>query len=184
MLWTAGRGRLTKSTKPAPELALPGNGATRRPSIRRSEAPGSKQRSEIEAVPAGPPWLVELFITGTLLAPITGWLLRICSTVLSPDLAIKSRLRLNTGFGPTSSAVGMFEPVTITRSTSAWPPGAGAGASPGGGGAGFCANALAAITKGTPTAPARATRTYPNVLNTFLIIGFSMGLVRFSATNY
>src|SRR6266568_4775483 len=75
----------------------------------------------------------------------------------------------------------MFEPVTITRSTSAWPPGAGAGAAPGGGGGGggFCANALAAITNGTPTAAARATRTYPNVLNTFLIIGFSMGLVRF-----
>src|SRR6266481_668942 len=108
MVWTAATGTVVKSTKPAPEFAAPGNGATRRPSIKTSEAPGSKPRSEIEAVPVGPPW---------------------------PDLLIKSRLRLNTGFAPTSSAVGMFEPVTITRSTSA-APGAGAGAAPGGGGGG------------------------------------------------
>src|SRR5207302_3050394 len=186
MLWTAVMGMVVRSTKPYPELAAPGNGATRRRSIRTNVAPGSKPRSASAAVPDGPDWLVPLLLTGMLAPFLTGCLWRSCSAVVpAPDLLIRSRLRLNTGFGPTSSAVGIFEPVTITRSTSA-APGAGAAAAPGGGGggAGFCANALAAITNGTPTAPARATRTYPNVLNTFLIIGFSMGLVRFSARNY
>ena len=50
--------------------------------------------------------------------------------VPEPDLLIRSRLILNIGFGPTSSAVGINEPVTITRSTSA--AGAGAAAAPGG----------------------------------------------------
>jgi hypothetical protein len=40
---------------------------------------------------------------------------------------------VSTGFGPVSSAVGMFEPVTITGSTSA-SPGAGAGGAPAGAG--------------------------------------------------
>src|SRR5437773_1702657 len=129
---------VVKSTKPYPELAAPGNGATRRPSTRTSVAPGSKPRSAIAADPAGPDWPVPLLLTGTLDPFIIGSLWSSCSVVVpAPALLIRSRLRLNTGFGPTSSAVGMFEPVTITRSTSA-APGAGAGAAgaPGGGGGG------------------------------------------------
>ncbi len=45
--------------------------------------------------------------------------------------------------------------------------------------AGSCAYALAAIRKGTPTLTARAARRDPNVCSTFLIISFSIGLVRF-----
>src|SRR5438270_13692324 len=96
----------------------------------------------------------------------------------------------------------MFDPVTMTRSTSAelpapepvgpapalaavvWP------ATPAcvdGGGElpppGACANALERIKTGSPTASARATRTDPNGLSTFLIISFSMGLVRFGVGN-
>jgi hypothetical protein len=84
----------------------------------------------------------------------------------------------------------MFEPVTITRSTSAAPgaaagAGAGAGAAPaggggGGGGAGFCANAFDAKIKGIPTLAMRAARTNPTLFSTFFIISFSIGLVRFA----
>src|SRR5437868_13746566 len=136
MLWTAVMGIVVKSTKPYPELAAPGNDAARRPSSSTSVAPGSKPRSPSAAVPDGPDWDVPLLLTGTLAPFITGCLWSSCSVVVpAPDLLIRSRLRLNTGFGPTSSAVGILEPVTITRSTSA-APGAGAGAAPGGGGGG------------------------------------------------
>src|SRR6266404_733774 len=141
-------GMVVKSTKPYPERAAPGNGATRRPSTSTSVAPGSKPRSPSAAVPDGPDWLVPLLLTGILVPFTTGSLWSSCSVVVpAPDLLIRSRLRLNTGFGPTSSAVGIFEPVTITRSTSA---AAGAGAAPGGGG-GFWANAFDGRLKGIPT---------------------------------
>src|SRR5919204_1933354 len=120
MLSTAVMGIVVRSTKPYPELAEPGNGATRRPSTRISVAAGSKPRSESAAVPDGPDWLVPLLLTGILAPPITGCLWSNCSAVVpAPDLLIRSRLMLNTGFGPTSSALGMLDPVTITRSTSA-----------------------------------------------------------------
>src|SRR5215471_19727550 len=45
------------------------------------------------------------------------------SVLRSPDLVIASRLKFRTGFGPTSSAVGIFEPVTIMRSAVACPGG-------------------------------------------------------------
>src|SRR5438445_13600113 len=135
MLWTAVIGMVVRSTKPYPELADPGNGAARRRSISTNVAPGSKPRSTIAADPAGPDWLVPLLLTGILDPPITGCLWSSCSVVVpAPDLLIRSRLRLNTGFGPTSSAVGMSDPVTITRSTSA--AGAGGAPAPGGGGGG------------------------------------------------
>src|SRR5438105_7970939 len=175
MLWTAVMGIVVRSTKPYPELAAPGNGATRRRSIRINVAPGSKPRSASAAVPDGPDWLVPLLLTGMLAPFITGCLWSTCSVVVpAPDLLIRSRLRLNTGFGPTSSAVGVSEPVTITRSTSA----AGAGAAaPGGGGGG--ANAFDATMNGNPTLATNAMRTNPNLFSTFLIISFSIGLVRF-----
>ena len=56
------------------------------------------------------------------------------AVVRSPDSSICSRLISCTGFGPTSSAVGMCEPVTITRSVSAADSGEGEGV-------GLCANA-------------------------------------------
>src|SRR5437667_12571284 len=121
------------STKPYPELAAPGNGATRRRSISTNVAPGSKPRSASAAVPVGPDWLVPLLLTGILAPFITGSLWSSCSAVVpAPDLLIRSRLILNIGFGPTSSAVGINDPVTITRSTSA----AGAAPPAGGGGGG------------------------------------------------
>src|SRR5207249_7775347 len=163
-------GMVVKSTNPYPERAAPGNGATRRPSTSTSVAPGSRPRSPSAAVPDGPDWLVPLLLTGILVPFTTGSLWSSCSVVVpAPDLLIRSRLRLNTGFGPTSSAVGMSEPVTITRSTSA----AGAAAAPGGGG-GACANAFDATMNGNPTLATNAMRTNPNLFSTFLIISFSI----------
>src|SRR5438876_8334843 len=169
-------GMVVRSTKPYPELADPGNAATRRRSSSTSVAPGSKPRSASAADPDGPDWLVPLLLTGILAPFITGCLWSSCSVVVpAPDLLIRSRLRLNTGFGPTSSAVGMSEPVTITRSTSA----AGAAAAPGGGGGGACANAFDATMNENPALATSAIRTNPNLFSTFLIISFSIGLVRF-----
>src|ERR1700720_2510028 len=189
MFWTAVIGRVSKSTNPAPELAVafPANGATRRPSTRTSVAPGSNPRSAREAVPTGPPWLVPLLPVGPEFEFAIGWLLSSCSTVVPcPDLLIKSRLRLNTGFGPTSSEVGMLEPVTMTRSASACAPAAApapaaAGApapGPVGGAPTFCAIALVAMMKGNPTPATKAARINPTLLSTFLVIGFSLALVR------
>src|SRR2546428_13092500 len=132
-------GIVSRSTKPYAELAEPGNAATRRRSISTSVAPGSKPRNAIAAVPTGPDWLVPLLLTGILAPFITGCLWSSCSAVVpAPDLLIRSRLRANTGVGPTSSAVGINDPVTITRSTSA----AGAAAPGAGGGGGASANPL------------------------------------------
>src|SRR5206468_10029886 len=157
MLWTAVMGMVVISTKPYPELAAPGNGATRRRSISTSVAPGSKPRSASAAVPDGPDWEVPLLLTGILDPFITGSLWSSCSVVVpAPDLLIRSRLRLNTGFGPTSSAVGIFDPVTITRSTSA----AGADAAAGEGSA---ANAFDTATNGYPTLATSAMRANPNL---------------------
>src|ERR1051326_1410119 len=118
-------GMVVMSTKPYAELAEPGNGPPGGGSISTRVAPGSKPRSASAAVPAGPAPLVALFWTGIVAPFITGSLWSNCSVVVpAADLLIRSRLILTTGFVPTSSAVGMAEPVTITRSTSAvgsWP---------------------------------------------------------------
>src|ERR1700756_75896 len=104
--------------------------------------------------------------------------------VRTPNRVMSSRRYVSTGFGPTSSAVGMFEPVTITRSAVASAaPALGAMFVPvvaGGGGGAVWARALVAMINGNTTATARATR-IPNVFCTFLVIGFSMvwlGLAR------
>src|SRR5437870_2464153 len=163
MLWTAVIGMVVRSTKPYPELAAPGNGATRRRSSSTNVAPGSKPRSASAADPDGPDWPVPLLLTGILDPFITGCLWSSCSVVVpAPDLLIRSRLRLNTGFGPTSSAVGMSEPVTITRSTSA------AGAAAAGGGS--AADAFDAATNGYPTLATIAMRANPNLFRMFLIM--------------
>src|SRR5215468_4345170 len=85
---------------------------------------------------------------------------------------------VSTGFGPVSSAVGMFEPVTTTRSTSA-ELGAAAAGSAGTAGAGNCANAFDAKINGNPTPAIKARRTNLNVFSAFCVISFSIGLVRF-----
>src|SRR5213595_94815 len=86
----------------------------------------SKPRRAIVAAPTAVLEPFSLFEIGIMFALAMGRLWRNCSVVNSPDLLI------STGFGPTSSAVGMFEPVTITRSASV---AGGAGAAPVGGGA-------------------------------------------------
>src|SRR5436190_5501974 len=82
---------------------------------------------------------------------------------------------VSTGFGPVSSAVGMFEPVTTTRSTSAV-DGGGAPGSAGTAGAGNCANAFDARINGNPTPAIKARRTNLNVFSAFCVISFSIGL--------
>src|SRR4029077_16938587 len=148
-----------RSTNSYPELAAPGNGATRRRSISISVAPGSKPCSASAAVPVGPDWAVPLLLTGILDPFITGCLWSNCSVVVpAPDLLIRSRLRLNTGFGPTSSAVGINDPVTITRSTSAAgaappAPRAQGAPPPRGGGGGAAPEKICLWQKGRKTRP-------------------------------
>src|SRR5262245_31319718 len=81
---------------------------------------------------------------------------------------------VSTGFGPVSSAVGIFEPVTTTRSTSAV-DGAAAPGSAGTAGAGNCANALDARINGNPAPAIKARRTNLNVFSAFCVICFSFG---------
>src|SRR5262245_19040553 len=82
---------------------------------------------------------------------------------------------VSTGFGPVSSAVGMFEPVTTTRSTSAVDGGAAPG-SAGTAGAGNCPNAFVASVNENPTLAITARRTNLNVFSAFCVINcFSFG---------
>ena len=79
-------------------------------------ARASKPRSAIVAAPTAVFVPFSLFETGTPLAFAIGRLRRNSSVLRSPDFVIDSRLKFRTGLGPTSSAVGMFEPVTMMRS--------------------------------------------------------------------
>src|SRR6516225_9807413 len=176
-LWTAVMGIVVRSTKPYPELADAGNAATRRRSISTSVAPGSRPRSASAAVPDGPAWPVPLLLTGILAPFITGCLCSNCSVVVpAPDLLIRSRLILNTGFAPTSSAVGINDPVTTTRSTSAAgaAPPAGCGGAPPPGSPEVWADVFGATMNGNPAPATSATRTNPSLFSTFLIISFSI----------
>src|SRR4051812_26893496 len=99
--------------------------------MRTRVADGVNPRRDTDAAPGVNP--VALFEIGTPLALATGRSRRSSAACRSPDFSIRSRFNANTGLGPTSSAVGMLEPVTITRSASAapvvgapaagWPPG-------------------------------------------------------------
>src|SRR5262245_33997733 len=91
-----------------------------------------------------------------------------------PSFSMSCGRYVSTGFGPVSSAVGMFEPVTITRSSSAV-DGAAAPGSAGTAGAGNCANALDTRMNGNPTPAIKAVRR--NVFSAFLIISSSIDLV-------
>src|SRR4029077_2350922 len=86
-----------------------------------------------------------------------------------PSFSMSCGRYVSTGFGPVSSAVGMFEPVTTTRSTSA-----GAGDAAGAAGAGNWANAFDAKTKGIPALATNATRRDLNLVEAFVIISFSI----------
>src|SRR5215831_15638748 len=66
-----------------------------------------------EAPGVAPTPLLEL---GTPFGPATVTFLIRSAAVRSPDLSMYSRVSTKTGFGPTSSAVGMLEPVTMTSS--------------------------------------------------------------------
>ena len=80
-------------------------------------ASGSKPRSEIEEAAGVKP--VPLFEMGTPFAFAIGRFLSNSSVLRSPDLSISSREIVRTGLGPTSSAVGIYEPTTMMRSDSA-----------------------------------------------------------------
>src|SRR5437773_11528063 len=96
-----------------------------------------------------------------------------------PSFSMSCGRYVSTGFGLVSFAVGMFEPVTTTRSTSAAGAGAPGGGGAGAAGAGNCADALDARMNANPTAAVEASRTNLNVLSAFCVISFSIGLVRF-----
>src|SRR5437773_4728762 len=96
-----------------------------------------------------------------------------------PSFSMSCGRYVSTGYGPVSSAVGMFEPVTATRSTAAAGAGAPGGGGAGAAGAGNCARALDARMNGNPTPAMSASRTNLNVFSAFLVISFSIGLVRF-----
>src|SRR4029077_4823922 len=132
----------------------------------------SKPRSAIVAAPTVVLEPFSLFEIGIMFALAMGRLRRNCSVVSSPVLLMLSRSYVSTGFTPTSSAVGMFEPVTMTRAASAV---AGAGVAPSGGG--LCANALDAMMRDIPTVIARAGRKNPRFICSVFIslIGFKDG---------
>src|SRR5437868_6605648 len=146
----------------------------RRPSTSTRVASGPRPRSEIADAPGVKP--VPLLEIGRPPPLATGRFLISSSAVRSPDLLIRSRLMFKTGFGPTSSAVGMFEPVTIMRSVSAVPPVAVAPAAGAAVGVGFCAKTPVTARSGIDAPTARAVRTRPNLLTTVLIISFSIGV--------
>src|SRR5438445_10980646 len=78
---------------------------------------------------------------------------------------MSSRRYVSTGFGPVSSAVGMFEPVTMTRSVVASIGVLGEDD-------GFCANTFETSNAGSPTAAAKARWITPNKLLAFLRMSF------------
>ena len=134
-----------------PGLFPTGYGAIRRPSTRTRVALGSNPRSETAAAPTAVLEPFSLFETGITLELTIGRLSRNPSVVRWPDFCMSSWVKLSTGFGPTSSAVGIFEPVTTTRSAVAVVP-AGAGkifpcASRAGEGDGTCAERLKTMAK-------------------------------------
>src|SRR6516164_11219 len=99
-----------------------------------------------------------------------------------PNFSMSCGRYVSTGLGPVSSAVGIFEPVTTTRSTSAV-DGAAAPGSAGTAGAGNCANAFDARINGNPTLAIKARRTNLNVFSAFSVIVSPSGLAWFTKLN-
>src|SRR5205085_6673721 len=113
-----------------------------------------------------------------MFALTVGRLMRNCAVVRSPDLAMLSRLYVSTGFGPTSSAVGIFEPVTMTRSACASVGGTGvpcALTGPVGAAAGGAGGVCAAMARGMARSAAKPLRHDPNVASgRLIIVGWSL----------
>src|SRR2546423_3908772 len=141
-------------------------------------ARASKPRRAIVAAPTAVFEPFSLLETGTPFAFDTVRLRRSSSVLRSPDLLIRSRVTFRTGFGPTSAAVGIADPVTNTRSVVASSVPFSLNDRTVGAvvvvGAGFWARTLVARTRGKLTA--RGIRKNPNAANLGLIIMF---LLRF-----
>jgi len=98
--------------------------ATRFPSMRTKVSLGRKPRRLTCTVPSPMPTAI-LEVFWLRVAPIScGNLLRKSVALRTPNFSMSTGRYVSTGFGPVSSAVGICEPVTITRSTSATPEGA------------------------------------------------------------
>ena len=94
----------------------------RRPLINTSVAPASNPRSETEAICAPSMLKADVPEMGAPLAFAIGRSRSNCSEVRPADCSMVLRSSISTGFGPTSAAVavvGIFEPVTMTRSVCA-----------------------------------------------------------------
>src|SRR5205807_8288746 len=74
-----------------------------------------------------------------------------------PNFSMSLGRYVSTGLGPVSSAVGIFEPVTITRSTSATPEVPAP-----------CANTFPTNSRQPPTLAAKATRTDPELISALI----------------
>src|SRR3954454_3773641 len=137
-------------------------------------ARASKPRSAIVAAPTAVFDPFSLLETGTPFAFDTVRLRRSSSVLRSPDLLIRSRVTFRTGFGPTSAAVGMADPVTNTRSVVAscvpFSLNERTVADSVAGGAGSWARTLVARTRGRLIA--RDVRKNPKFANPILFINF------------
>src|ERR1051326_3187453 len=135
-------------------------------------ARASNPRRAIVAAPTAVFEPFSLLETGTPFALATGRLRRSSSVFRSPDLLIRSRVTLRTGFGPTSAAVGIADPVTNTRSVeaSSVPFSLKDLTCAAGEAAVSCANAAEARTRQRLTA--RDARKNPKFANPILIIMF------------
>src|SRR6476620_11233897 len=160
----------TPALLPAP----PREKGTRLPSTRTNVSFGNKPRKLNWTVPRPPLLMLRLVV------PPASCGRKVVRSValLIPNFSRSCGRYVSTGFGPVSSAVGIFEPVTTTRSTSAV-DGGGAPGSAGTAGAGNCANAFEARINGNPTPAIKARRTNLNVFSALCVISFSIGLVRF-----
>ena len=98
--------------------------ATRFPSTSTRVSLGNKPRRFNCTVPSPP------FPMFVLRVPPASCGIMVCRSVelRTPSFAMSSTRYVSTGFGPVSSAVGMFEPVTITRSAVASAAAGAAGA--------------------------------------------------------
>src|SRR5262245_14187524 len=138
--------------------------ATRLPSIRIKVSFGNRPRRLNWTVPSPPLPMFRFTV------PPASCGMNSCRSVALriPSFSMSCGRYVSTGLGPVSSAVGMFEPVTTTRSTSA-APGDAAGAA----GAGNCANTFDANIRGNPTLAIKAAPRNPSLFSTFLVISFS-----------
>ena len=107
----------TPKPKPMPSWPPSPVMATRFPSMSTRVSFGSKPLKFGVTLPSPP-----LAMFWLMFPPIScGRLVRKSVALRTPNFSMSAERYVSTGLGPTSSAVGMFEPVTMTRSTSAIP---------------------------------------------------------------